>query len=94
VTDAGLGHLKGLATFWRKLSLRRTQVTDAGLVRLKGLARIIHSLDLSGTQVTNAGLGHLKDLVYLKEVSLIETKVTDKGIADLQKALPRARIAH
>ena len=44
--------------------------------------------------MTDAGLGHLKDLVYLKELSLIETKVTDKGVADLQKALPRARIVH
>jgi hypothetical protein len=94
VTDTGLGQLKRLATFWRKLNLHRTKVTDAGLRQLKGLARIIGSLDLSGTQVRDVGLRHLKDLVHLQELSLIETRVSDRGVADLPKALPCARIAH
>jgi hypothetical protein len=69
-------------------------VTDAGLVHLKRVPRIMHNLDLTGTGVTDAGLVHLKHLVYLKELSLVETQVTDKGIADLQIALPRAHIIY
>jgi hypothetical protein len=43
--------------------------------------------------VTDVELRYLENLVHLKELSLIETKVTDEGVADLQKALPRTRIA-
>jgi hypothetical protein len=94
VSDAALVRLKGLATFWRKLDLERTQVTDAALAHLKGLATIIQILDLSGTQVTDTGLGHLKALAHLTEVALDDTMVTDQGIADLKKTLTNLRITH
>jgi hypothetical protein len=42
--------------------------------------------------VTDIGLLHFKGMKKLKSVNLILTKVTDKGIADLQKALPKARV--
>jgi hypothetical protein len=35
---------------------------------------------------------HLKGLAHLKEVSLSETEVTDRGIADLEEAVANVRI--
>ena len=48
VTDAGLGHLKGLAKL-QSLYLSQTEVTDAGLEHLKGLTQL-QSLYLSQDQ--------------------------------------------
>jgi hypothetical protein len=36
---------------------------------------------------------HLKGLTNLQELSLYYTKVTDAGVANLQKALPNCKIA-
>ena len=49
---------------------------------------------LTNTQVTDAGLGHLKGLAKLQELNLMLTQVTDAGVDDLQKALPKCRIHH
>jgi hypothetical protein len=45
-------------------------------------------VNLGGTQVTDAGLKELKDLKQLTSLYLGDNKVTDDGVADLQKALP------
>ena len=58
ITDAGLVHLKGLASL-TKLELRGTQVTDAGLEHLKDLASLT-TLGLDGTKITDAGLAEIK----------------------------------
>jgi hypothetical protein len=47
---------------------------------------------LDQCQITDAGLEHLKGLKNLKAVNLRATKVTDAGVADLQKALPNCKI--
>ena len=49
---------------------------------------------LDGTKVTDKGLSHLRELKQLQFLSLFETRVTDAGVAALQKSLPRASIAH
>jgi len=36
---------------------------------------------------------HLKGLTKLQKLFLASTKVTDAGVADLQKALPNCKIA-
>ena len=52
------------------------------------------SLSLIGTTITDAGLVHLKRLTRLQRLVLDFTKVTDAGVADLQKALPNCKISH
>jgi hypothetical protein len=65
-------------------------VTDAGL---KALALLnLKSLDLDNTQVTDAGLKALVPLKTLTFLSLLGTKVTNDGVKELQKALPKCKI--
>ena len=52
------------------------------------------SLSLIGTKITDAGLLRLKRLTKLQRLVLDFTKVTDAGVADLQKALPNCKISH
>ena len=42
--------------------------------------------------LTDAGLVHLKGLTSLVFLFLIETQITDAGIADLKMALPDCKI--
>lgn len=44
--------------------------------------------------ITDDGVEHLKRLFNLTFVTLKGTAVTDKGIEDLQKALPVCKIYH
>ena len=89
VTDTGLEHLKGL-TKLAKLSVNR-QVTDAGLDCLKGLPHL-QWLSLSRTQITDAGLERLKRLSELQYLFLYNTHVTERGVKELQQALPNCKI--
>ena len=97
VTDAQLEHITGMTSL-RRLELHKTQITDAGLVHLKGLTKL-ETLLLLKTQITDEGILHLKGLTSLKSLwltnsSFPNTKVTDAGVADLQKALPDCRVSH
>ena len=59
---------------------------------LKGLTRL-QLLNLHRTPaITDAGLQHLKGLTQLQKLDLANTKVTDAGVKDLQKALPKLEI--
>ena len=44
------------------------------------------------TKITDAGLVHLKGLTKLQTLYLMDTKVTDQSVADLQKAVPNCGI--
>ena len=57
ITDAGLGHLRGLKL--RELSIGGSKVTDAGLVHLRGQTGLEY-LNLSDTAVTDAGAANLQ----------------------------------
>jgi hypothetical protein len=50
-------------------------------------------LNLYGTRVSDDGLKHLAGLKDLQQLDLTKTKVTAGGVRDLQKALPKCRIA-
>jgi hypothetical protein len=83
VTDAGLGHLKGLKAL-HDLNLYSTHyITDAGLKHLTGLTNL-QRLNLGQTQVTDAGLEHLRGLKKLQSLNLEFAKVTDAGLEHIQ----------
>ena len=97
ITDDGLDHLKSL----KKLkhldvsgTLKQVNITDRGLVHLKGLTNL-QTLNLNFCrQITDAGLVHLKGLTNLQllYLSAFVPKVTDAGVAELKKALPKCQI--
>jgi beta-lactamase regulating signal transducer with metallopeptidase domain len=89
VTDADLGHLKGLSGL-KALYLDDTRITDAGLGHLAGLADL-ETLSLNYTRTTDAGLEHLKRLSRLRSLALLEADVTAAGLRALTKALPALR---
>ena len=82
VTDAGLKQLAGLPL--KKLHLERTKIGDEGLKHLKGATKLTY-LNLYGTQVTDAGLEHIKSLPKLEKLFVWKSKVTEAGVAALQK---------
>jgi hypothetical protein len=47
---------------------------------------------LSGTQVTDKGIATLSQMKELEEVYLWASKVSQKGVTDLKKSLPNAKI--
>ena len=66
--------------------------TDADLEQLRDMPEL-ETLLLSGCKnITDTGLVHLKDLTNLEYLDLIETPITDSGVAELQKALPNCEI--
>lgn len=89
VTDAGLKKLSGLTNL-TILNLQGTEVTDAGL---KSLAehKNLSQLNLNATRVTDAGLKELAACMNLVVLEL-GSKVTDAGVANLRKALPKCKI--
>lgn len=91
ISDEGLVPLAGLEQL-KRLRLDGTGVTDAGLARLASLKRL-ETLNLSRTQVTDAGLKHLAGLPNLVELNLARSQVADEGVQELQKALPKLKIA-
>ena len=62
-----------------------------GKVRLNSEAKVV-AIKLNSPQMTDDGLEHLKGLTNLKLLFLEETKVTDAGVAELQKSLPDCKI--
>ncbi len=91
VQDDGLKHvgqLKQLAS----LNLWGTQITDAGLKHLQGLSQL-KRLDLEETAITDGAVEHLKTLTSLRDLYLeSSTKMTNRGVQELQQALPNCRI--
>jgi Leucine-rich repeat (LRR) protein len=89
VTDADLGHLKGLSGL-KALYLDDTRITDTGLRHLTGLTGL-ETLSLNYTRVGNGGLEHLRGLKALRSLALLDTEVTATGLRGLKKALPELR---
>jgi hypothetical protein len=81
---AGLTNLRGLYLFY-------LPVTDVQLKHLAGMNRL-QVLDLSHTEVTDVGLKELTGLKGLRWLNLRGTEVTAKGVAGLQRGLPKCKI--
>jgi serine/threonine protein kinase/Leucine-rich repeat (LRR) protein len=91
ICGIGLVNLKELPKL-TELHLGCSRLTDLGIkhvVELKGLEK----LSLAGSSVSDEGLPHLNGLTGLKELDLTKCKVTAEGVAALQKALPKCKIA-
>lgn len=81
------------AEMTRGIYLFRNEVTDDGLMHLKNL-RHLRLLDLRQNKgITDRGLAHLENLHEMETLILIGTKVTPAGVAELQRKLPKAKIA-
>jgi internalin A len=91
VTAAGLKELAGLPSLSVLDLTRCREVNDAAMKELAAV-QTLGTLILSGTAVTDAGLKELKALKALSNLDLTGTKVTDAGITDIQKALPRCKV--
>lgn len=50
------------------------------------------TLSLAGAPITDAGLKELAALNNLSAVHVFGTKVTNEGIADLKKTLPKCQV--
>jgi hypothetical protein len=88
---AGFAHLATLGQL-DYLNLELTGCTDADVAALSGLTDLTH-LDLGYNRaLTDAALRHLTGLRKLGGLRLYETKVTDAGVAELKKALPRLSV--
>ena len=92
INDAGLVHLQGTGQT-RHLFLNDTQVSG-GLAHIWIRLTNLSVLTLYRSQVTDAELVHLKGLTKLSRVNLIETRVTDAGVKELEQALPSVKIEH
>ncbi len=101
VTEQGMKELNRLTNL-TSLNLSETNVTDAVLKELKDLKNLRY-LNLKYTKVTDVGLKELSGLRNLKELILrnpdvrplrgfTETPVTEAGVQELQRALPKCRI--
>ena len=66
--------------------------TDAELKQLRDMPEL-EPLSLYSENITDAGLVHLKGITNLKSLGLdFCLKITDSGVAELQKALPNREI--
>lgn len=87
LTDKGIEQLQGLPAL-AELAIGGPSLTDAGLVHLRQLEKLTH-LVLYGDTFTDGGLVHLQRLQRLQSLTLFSCKkLTNEGIADLEKARP------
>ncbi len=68
-----------------------SQLTDQDLVDLNELPRL-QELDLEDRPITDAALVHLRGLASLRWLNLRGTRLTPRGVSDLQNALPLCQI--
>jgi hypothetical protein len=93
ISDNGLAHL-GRMTELRILYLGGKDITDVGVAHLERMTKL-EELALFDTHVSDNGLGHLRELTKLKRLLLVgNLQITDKGVKELQQALPNCEIRH
>ena len=69
----------------------QTKITDEALVQLQAMQKL-QRLWLDNTSVTDAAIGHLVKRRSLVEQHIRGTKITQDGIEQLQRSLPRCQI--
>jgi hypothetical protein len=92
ITGTGLKELSGLNKLTELHLFGARGLTPAGLNGLAGIQSLT-TLHLDFTDVNDAGLRELACLKNLTVLTLVNVaKVTDAGVADLQRALPKCKI--
>jgi len=97
-TDDSLSHLKAFTNL-QELYLSATLITNLGLISLSELPEL-HTLYIQKTPtsdqepkgITDAGIVHLTKVPKLTSLTLYGTTVTDNGISELKKQLPKLRL--
>jgi hypothetical protein len=93
-TDNGLEYIKDMTHLKELiLGLGRNEITDDGLRFLSRLTNL-ERLDLQKSKVTDAGLQHLRGLTNLKTLWLSGTAVTNSGLDELRRSLPKLQSGH
>jgi hypothetical protein len=87
MSDRGLARLPALSQL-RTLSIDAVSANKAPTDKA---AKDAASTD-TAPKITDAGLAHLRALKNLENLTLKGTQVSDGGVAELQKALPKAKI--
>ncbi|MGH7174168.1 MAG: hypothetical protein ACRELG_28195, partial [Gemmataceae bacterium] len=64
-----------------------TSISDKSLSELKGM-KTLKFLSLDGTDINDESVNLLSQLHYVKELHVGNTKMSMRGVAALQKALP------
>jgi len=70
-----------------------TKISNTGLAYLKDCSNLT-KLYVDGTPIDDVGLSHLKGLTKLVDLGVKETRVTAKGLADFDTAVPGCKIDH
>jgi hypothetical protein len=70
-----------------------SEEVDDGWIKeyLSGL-RHVEILNINSPNVTDEGLSHLVDLRRLQRLSLVRTRVTERGVEELRRAIPGLKI--
>jgi len=93
ITDVSLKELAKLQKL-ELLALSGTKTTDVGLEEVAKLKNL-KTLLLRWTKITDAGLEKVAKLQNLTVLDLRGCeRITDVGVAELQKALPKCKITH
>lgn len=93
VNDAGLTHFKDCKRLSNLQLAAMPKVTEEGLANFKD-CRELTDLTLQRTPATDEGLFHFKECKGLTLVTVKETKVSEKGMAEFHAAVPGCRILH
>ena len=92
VTDSVLGEVKKFNNLtW--LNLKNTSVTDRGIQSLSKMPYLTY-LNLVSSKITDNSINTLASLKTLEEVYLWNSDVSARGVSQLRKALPHAKILH
>lgn len=91
ITNSALLSLSTLSNL-KHLEVYAPQVTDAGLAHLKSLTNLNFLALDTCPEISDAGLVHLIGFKKLETLSVIDTKVTPAGVAELNKAIPNCQI--
>jgi len=83
ITDAGLAHVKGLASLALLDVSANAGITDAGLGNVVGLVKL-QQIMFSNTGISDEGLMHLKGLPELVQVYAGTKNLTDGGLVHLK----------
>jgi hypothetical protein len=67
------------------------QIDNAALAHVAELA-YVEVLSIKSPRVTDLGLGLLESLHNLRDLNLVDTQVTDEGVARLRRALPHLQL--